>query len=127
MVREVRMSDKPPKDPKNKVIDITSLLRRRKIGWRPGSGSSHKADGNEIPPPPPIRSLKPPPPMRYPKGKGNLAKAMEAVAPVVQIKKHPLVKRAILLLPAWLTPNTVTVFRTLLAIPLIALGVNGLY
>lgn len=105
--------------PKGKIIDITALLKRRKAGLRKGSGPfGTRADGNEIPPPPrgvPDKL----PSLGHPKGKGNLAKAMEAVAPVIELKKLPAVQRAVLMLPAWMTPNVVTVFRTLLVGPIL--------
>jgi len=115
------MSKKPP----GKLIDITERLKRRKLGFgfgKPASKNRTPADGNEIPPPPPDgRPRAPLPSMKYPAGKGNLAKAFEMIRPITELKKRHAIVRAMLMLPWWITPNGVTYFRTVLVMPIMML------
>lgn len=47
--------------------------------------------------------------------------------PLLAFKKKAQVRRALLLLPRWITPNGVTMFRALLAMPIMALLAAGRY
>jgi len=66
---------------------------------------------------------------RIPAG-GNTAKTFvdSFVTGVVELKKHSTVLRRVVdLLPRWVTPNAVTVFRTLLIIPAVWLLIEDRY
>lgn len=108
--------DRP--DDKNKVIDITGLLERRRKARETRQAESEDRDGpkgrTEIPPPPMLGGIPE-------EARSSLARIRAAAKPLADLKKDPAVKRAMLLLPDWITPDGVTYFRTMLIVPILIL------
>ena len=52
---------------------------------------------------------------------------VSAARSIVTIKKHPAIKAAMDSLPSWITPNGVTVFRTLLLAPIVWLLLQEMF
>lgn len=53
--------------------------------------------------------------------------AVSAARRVVTMKRHPAIKAAMNGLPSWVTPNGITVFRTLLVIPVVYLLLQEMF
>lgn len=63
-----------------------------------------------------------------PSKKGTRSTVDACVDSIVYLKKRsPFLRRVVDLLPAWVTPNVVTVFRTVLIVPAVWLLIEGKY